>query len=78
MTAGGVLPDSVAMIMGMARLYEEGQMLPTKSKAEEMERSRVQELAVAFIGGWAFLAVVLHALHRLGRRRPPSDESPLE
>ena len=23
MTAGGVLPDSIAMVMGMARLYEE-------------------------------------------------------
>lgn len=77
MEPGGVLPDSIAMLMGNARLYEDVQIVSTKRKAEEIEMSRKQELGLAFVGGWVCLGILFFALRGF-RRHPPIDVSALE
>lgn len=81
MIEGGALPDSIAMIMGMARRYEEGHTWLTPTKAEELERARMQELTAAFAAGVAFFSVVLLSVQRIIRRQAShviSRSSPLE
>jgi hypothetical protein len=78
MTANGALPDSIAMIMGMARLYEDDTMAPVKRTTEEMENGRTKELLLAFAGGCIAFAVTFLAVQRLSRHRLRSDLVPLE
>jgi len=82
MVHGGDLPDSVAMVMNMARLYEDGEHAPSQSRlssVEQLEDSRMKELAMAFAGGCAFFVVTAFALQRFSRHHQPvSSQAPLE
>lgn len=78
MTANGALPDSVAMVMGMARLYEVDPVAALRRATEEMENSRTKELAMAFAGGCLAFATSVLLVQQRSRRPSPSDSIPLE
>jgi hypothetical protein len=73
MTPGGALPDSIAMLMGMARLYEEGHSGPTKRSVMDMEHARMRELSLAFASGCAFIGAIAFAAQRFSRSQVPSS-----
>jgi hypothetical protein len=75
MKAGGDLPESTHMLMGLSQLYEENRTEPARRKVQQLEQGRSQELLVAFAGGWACLAALAFALQRVCRRGAGADLS---